>query len=66
MTSTLPWKLAAKDKADDPRLNAQILNSFGVIHYRQKKMDKAASSLVQAAAVPSPQAIHWTWIRGRS
>ena len=45
-------KLAAKDKADDPRLDVQILNSFGVIYYRQKKMDKAASSLVQAAAVP--------------
>jgi tetratricopeptide (TPR) repeat protein len=45
-------KLAAKVKVDDPRLDAQILNSFGVIYYRQKKMDKAATSLVQAAAVP--------------
>jgi tetratricopeptide (TPR) repeat protein len=45
-------KLAAKVKAADPRLNAQILNSFGIIYYRQKKMDKAATSLVQAAAVP--------------
>ena len=45
-------KLAAKDGTDDPRLDTQILNSFGVIYYRQKKMDKAATALVQAAAIP--------------
>jgi tetratricopeptide (TPR) repeat protein len=40
--------LVIKNKVEDPGLNAQILNSLGVIYYHQRKMDKAESSLLRA------------------
>jgi tetratricopeptide (TPR) repeat protein len=42
-------RLVTKHKVEDPCLNAQILNSLGVIYYHQRKMAKAESSFLQAA-----------------
>src|SRR5262249_32892944 len=44
-------KLAAKDKPEDPALNAELLNSMGVIQFCQGKSNKAEGSLLRAAAL---------------
>jgi tetratricopeptide (TPR) repeat protein len=41
-------KLVARNKVEDPQLNAQILNSLGVIHYHQAKMAKAEDFFLKA------------------
>jgi tetratricopeptide (TPR) repeat protein len=43
-------KLAAKDKPEDPALNAELLNSRGVIYFCQGKLNKAQDSFLRAAA----------------
>jgi tetratricopeptide (TPR) repeat protein len=40
--------LVNKNKVEDPNLKAQILNSFGVIYYHQRKMAKAERSFLRA------------------
>ena len=47
-------QLVAKNKVEDPYLNAQILNSLGVVYYHQRKMTKAERSLLRAAEVQFP------------
>ena len=41
-------RLVAKNKVEDPCLNAQILTNLGVIYYHQRKMAKAQSSFLRA------------------
>ncbi len=44
-------RLVAKNKVEDPCLNAQILTNFGVIYYHQRKMAKAESSFLRATGL---------------
>jgi tetratricopeptide (TPR) repeat protein len=43
-------KLAAKEKPEDPEMNAELLNSLGVIQFCQGKLNKAEDTFLRAAA----------------
>jgi tetratricopeptide (TPR) repeat protein len=45
-------KLLDASKVDDPDLNAEILNTFGVIHFQQGAFNKAEGFFSRAAALP--------------
>jgi tetratricopeptide (TPR) repeat protein len=43
--------LVSNDKVEDPGLNAQILNDFGFIYYKQRTWDKAEKFFLRASAI---------------